>query len=128
MYTTQNLVDSQGNDVGDVQVTIVGNSVIVTIVAAPNVTLEEVYVYVGTSGVPLNGSGAVDIPAFPFIVTNVNDSSISYTTTVCIDACNGALGAKLLLISIHAVTNTCGLPAVAHLSKCGVGVVMAGPL
>ena len=88
MHTTQNLVDSQGNVVGDVQVTIVGNSVIVTIVAAPNVVLEEVYMYVGTEGVPLNSNGTVNIPAFPYVATNVNgsSSSVSYNTTVCIVA------------------------------------------
>ena len=83
MYTTSDLVDGQGNVVGEVQVTIVGNAVTVTIVVTSNAVLEDVYVYVGTQGVPLNGSGAVDLPAFPFVLHNVNSSSSSYNTMVC---------------------------------------------
>ena len=82
MYTTRNLVDSQGNAVGDVLVTIIGNEVIITIVATPGSTLSAAQVFVGTQSVPLDGSGAANTAAFPFNVQGLNSSTVTYTTTV----------------------------------------------
>ena len=75
-------MDSEGNNVGDVRMTIMGNEVIVSIIAAPGYTLNEASIFVGTQGVPLDGSGAANLSAFPFSIHSLSSSNVTYTTTV----------------------------------------------